>query len=111
MRRIAAVLGLVAVLIALFAPTAAATPVFPPQPPYEGCTDWYLRYMTPDDPQWAFTCTETGEEYGIPWERYDEYYWNADSSQVISFATTFWEDGWYWYANYYNCSAGCAYDA
>jgi hypothetical protein len=50
------------------------------------------------------------DEYRIAWERYDEYYWNADSSQVILFATTFWEDGWYWHANYYNCSDACAYD-
>ncbi len=106
MRRVATILALVAVLMALFAPTAAATPAPPPQPPYEGCTDWSLQYMSPDDPQWVFSCTETGDEYGIAWERIDEYYWNAESSQVMWFATTFWEDGWYTYCNLYPSGIG-----
>jgi hypothetical protein len=110
-------LWILALLIAVWATmmpvsVATAAPAFPPEPPYEGCTDWYLQYMSPDEPQWAFTCTQTGDEYGIAWWRADEYYWNADSSQAILFATSYFEDGgWYWYANYYNCSSGCAYDA
>ena len=46
------------------------------------------------------------EEYGIAWERIDGYYWNADSSQVMWFATTFWEDGWYTYCNLYPSGIG-----
>ncbi len=110
MRRVFAVLALVSALTGLIAVPAAATPAFPPVSTNEGCTDWYLQDwypMSPDDAHWAFTCTETGDEYGISWWRADEYYWNADSSQVMWFATSFYEDGgWYWYCNLYPSGIG-----
>jgi hypothetical protein len=108
MRRVFAVLALVSALTGPIAVPAAATPA-PPPSPYEGCTDWYLQTwypMSPDDAHWAFTCTENGDEYGSSWERIEEYYWNADSSQVMWFATTFWFDDWYTYCNLYPYGIG-----
>jgi hypothetical protein len=110
MKRVVAVLAFGVALLGVFAPAAAAdTPAFPAVAPSEGCTDWHLQTwypMSPDDPQWTFGCEVTGDEYGIAWWRYDEYYWNADSSQVMWFATTFWEDGWYTYCNLYPSGIG-----
>lgn len=107
MRRVVALFAFVSALTGFFAPPAAAMPTFPSVAPYEGCTDWTLRYMTPDDPQWTFSCAEIGvDDYGSTWERYEEFYWNADSSQVMWFASTLWFDGWYWYCNLYPSGIG-----
>jgi hypothetical protein len=109
MRRVVALVAFVLALTGLFALPAAATPSFPPVTPYDGCTDWHLQSwypMTADDPQWAFGCEATGDEYGIAWWRYEEYFWNADSSQVTWFATTLWYDDWYMYCNLYPSGIG-----
>jgi hypothetical protein len=109
MRRVVALVAFVLALTGLFALPAAATPSFPPVTPYDGCTDWHLQSwypMTADDPQWAFGCEATGDEYEIAWWRYEEYFWNADSSQVTWFATTLWYDDWYMYCNLYPSGIG-----
>ena len=109
MKRFLALLALVAALTGPVAAAATATPAHPPVPTLEGCTDWYLQDwhpMSPDDAHWAFTCEQTGDEYGISWWRSDEYYWNADFSQVMWFATSFFENGWYWYCNLYPSGVG-----
>ncbi len=117
MRRIVALLAFVSVLVALFAaPAAADTPAFPPVAPYEGCTDWYLGIgspASPDEQQWAFTCEEGNfsPDDWSGWYRFDEYHWDADSSQVILFYTSYYEDGWSWYMYWYSCPSGCAYNA
>jgi len=116
MRRAVAVLAFAVALIGVFAPAAAAdTPAFPPVSTYEGCTDWQLQTwspMSPDDPQWTFVCEVTGDDYGIMWWRWDEYYWNADVAEIRLFASSYYDEGyWYWYADYYHCPDGCGQDA
>jgi hypothetical protein len=100
MRRAVAVLAFAVALIGVFAPAAAAdTPAFPPVSTYEGCTDWQLQRwspMSPDNPQWTIVCEMTGDEYGITWWRWDEYYWNKDAGEIWLFATSYYDDGgWY----------------
>ena len=109
MKRVVALLAFVSALTGLFALPAGATSSFPPVTRYDGCTDWHLQSwypMTPDDPQWVFGCEATGEEHGIAWRRFEEYYWNADSSQVMWFATTLWYDDWYTSCNLYPSGVG-----
>jgi hypothetical protein len=95
------VLALVSALTGLIAVPAAASPAFPPVSTNEGCTDWYLQDwypMSQDDPQWVFRCSWeydfSPEDWTGTWVAYD-YYWNADSSQVIEFAGYVIEWGWY----------------
>jgi hypothetical protein len=84
----------IAASAALWIPAASATPAPPPQPPYEGCSEWYVQTgppMSADDAQWVFRCSagNVSWEEGTGWWSASDYYWNAESSQVIHFADHF----------------------
>ncbi len=102
----------VAASIALFASTAAATSAPPPQPPYVGCGDWYVQSsypMSADDPQWVFRCSWEDNFSPTDWTGTwvaNDYYWNADSSQVTWFASYVIDWGWYWSCVLYPSGVG-----
>jgi hypothetical protein len=94
-------LVVIAATTALFASTASAAPAPPTQPSYEGCSDWYLQSSYPmslEDTQWVFRCVweDSMSEDGTGWWWASDYYWNAESSQVMWFASYMAEAGWYW---------------
>lgn len=78
----------VAALAALLGPAAAATSAPPSQQPYAGCSDWNLQTL--GDSYWVFSCTEEDNfspTDGTGWWMENDYYWDANSSQVFWFAT------------------------
>jgi hypothetical protein len=107
-------LVLIAALAMAFAPTAAATPTAPSQPPYAGCTDWHLQStypMTPDDPRWVFTCTEGAIDWnnGTGWEVTNYYYWNDQLSEITAFETSIvdLDDWWFSDCTFYLAGQAC----
>jgi hypothetical protein len=102
MRRAIIILFVVAALAAFLAPSAAATPPAPSQPPYEGCSDWYVQSwypMSTEDSQWVFRCEWDDNFSPTDWTGTwvaSDYYWNAESSQVTWFATYVFDWGWYY---------------
>jgi hypothetical protein len=101
-RTIVAALVAVAATAALVAPTAVAAPAPPSQPPYEDCSQWFLQSWYPisaDEPKWVFRCewedNFSPQEWTGSWVAND-YYWNAQSSEIRWFATDVIDWGWYW---------------
>jgi hypothetical protein len=89
MRRvIIAAFVVVAASAAFLGPAAAAMPAPPSQAPYTGCSDWYPQ--TWGDSYWVFNCTwddNFSPTDGTGTWMENDYYWDANSSQVFWFAT------------------------
>jgi hypothetical protein len=107
----------IAASAALWLPAASATPAPPSQLPYEGCSDWYVQTsypMSEDDPQWVFRCSagNISWEEGTGWWGASDYYWNADSSQVVHFADYFvdLDEGFFWSCVLYPSGSGACGD-
>jgi hypothetical protein len=91
----------IATCAALVVPSAGATPTAPTEPPYDGCSDWYVQTwypMSEADQQWVFRC-EAGDiswEDGTGWWGYSDYYWNAEWSTITWFAwqSVNLDEGW-----------------